>query len=152
MIIAHRFGLPEPGVLASYVGWATLSFIAGASITAMSMVAGIVSAIQRAVRGSQAKTRHAKEQWEEIEANMSSLTPGEFLLLADLLERNSVRLKVHILSQAYKLVEKGVLYQVDYSGVEPMCEVPKLLRDQKAPIIAAAREARQRLRDLNVTS
>jgi hypothetical protein len=44
---------------------------------------------------------------------------------------------MHILSEPYPLVEKGVLYVVDYSRTEPMCEVPKLLRDDREAIIAA---------------
>ncbi|MCC8975159.1 hypothetical protein [Bradyrhizobium brasilense] len=143
VILAHQLGLPEPGVLASYLGWASLGFIAGASITAVSAVAGIVSAVQRAITKALATKRYAGEKRKELEANLSSLSPEEVLLLVDIVESGVIRFKVSRLSPAYALLEKGILYRVDYSATEPMCEVPKLLRDERDQFITGAPKLRE---------
>src|SRR5205809_1120481 len=60
------------------------------------------------------------------------------------LPSGQVRLQVHITSIGYALVEKGVLRPVDQNPMNPMCEVPKFLRDNREAIIRALEGAAAR--------
>lgn len=127
----HRLGLPEPGVPTPYLGWATVGLTIGLSFTIVSAIAGIISA----ARDARYRRKLAQDAIADLQANLTSLSPAEFILFAQLLEDGAIRLKVHRLSDAYVLVEKGVLYRLE-GGIEPMCEVPKEIREHKAEILA----------------
>ncbi|MBR0931139.1 hypothetical protein JQ561_31400 [Bradyrhizobium diazoefficiens] len=139
IVLLHRFSLPEQGVLTSYLGWATLGIAAGASFTIVSIVAGIINAIKRARHRRRAGAR----EMEELRANISSLSPREFELLCEILQSGVTRLKIHILSDAHSLLDKGVLYRVDHSLTEPMCEIPAPLREHKNAILSGLPKAQR---------
>jgi hypothetical protein len=141
IILLHRWSLPEQGVLTPYLGWAILGIAAGASFTIVSIVSGIINTIKRARHRRRASAREI----EELRANISSLSPREFELLCEILQSGVTRLKIHILSEAHSLLDKGVLYRIDHSRTEPMCEIPGPLRKHKNAILAELPKAQRLL-------
>jgi hypothetical protein len=81
-----------------------------------------------------ARRRDEAEIESDLRANLSALLPQDRATLLEILRSGQVRLQVHITSIGYALVEKGVR-PVDQNPINPMCEVPKFLRDNREAII-----------------
>lgn len=136
VLLAHKTGLPEPGAVAPFVGWATLAAIAGTAFTLVSIITHTLTAVANKIRAIGNQRREQREFDENIQANLQALSPAELLRLREILASGQNRVQVSVLNDAWGLVQKGILRQVSGSLDAPVCEVPSILITHRTEIVS----------------
>ena len=137
VIGAHRFGIPEPGVVAPYLGIATMCATAGTAFTVVSVAAHVTSKIIAAFRSQRVEKTYQDRHRQEVMENFQTLNFDELADLRDILKSGRTRVGVPKCSRGWRLVEKGILHHVAGGAAEPICQVPDVLLNEKDELVIA---------------
>lgn len=111
-LLAHRFGFPEPRVLAEWVAWAGVSLIVGATLLLTSSMIKVFEWIGQRSTARKKKAvaaAHAEALERSIGLNISTLRPEQAGILLELLRDPRQRFEIPFNSGAYALIERHIL-------------------------------------------
>jgi hypothetical protein len=138
---ASRFGLSLPTPVQE---WSVAGLLFGVAVLLVSLASHIVHGIGTLAKERSAKEAHRAAETNEARealANIGALNSHELGILLELLTRAPQRFEVHIVSEAWAMIDKGVLVRIRHgAGVSCICEVHPAIVQHREDVVAQLRK------------